>query len=208
MSVSKAGKYYRQAAADSLKVDAIIVPGLAFKNKNWPTLMKRRVLWSWILYKNGITKHVIYSGNAVYTPHREAYIMGLYAQKLGIPRKDIFYDTAAEHSIENVYYSYLIAKKQGFHSIALATDRYQTGFLKRSVRKKFRTPIHLIPVFKDSVDKYVHLDPVIDTNKALVKNPENFRSIRERYPFIHRWRGTHGFNIPWNQYRGGKVDSL
>ena len=208
MSARKTGKYYTRAVNDSLKVDAIIVPGLAFKSRDWPTLMKRRVIWSWILYKNGITKHVIYSGGAVYTPHIEAYVMGLYAQKLGIPRKDIFYDTAAQHSTENVYYSYLIAKKQNFKSIALTTDRYQTGFLKRFLTRTFRSPIHLIPVFRDSVAKYEHLDPAIDTNRVLVKRRGEFKSIRERYPFMHRIRGTHGLNIPWHKYKGGKVDAL
>ena len=88
--------------------DAVIVPGIHFKNGAWDSVMKARVLWSYILYKNGYTKNIIYSGGAVYSPYKEAIIMGLYAQKLGVPKEHIFYDTNARHSTENVYYSILL----------------------------------------------------------------------------------------------------
>ena len=82
---------------------AIIVPGIPFNNGNWDSVMKGRVLWSYVLYKNGYTKNVIYSGSAVYSPYFEAVIMGLYAEQLGIPREHIFCETKARHSTENVY---------------------------------------------------------------------------------------------------------
>lgn len=208
MTVKRTNKYYQQAAGSDTKVDALIVPGLAFNDKNWSTLMKRRVIWSWILYEQGMCKNVIYSGGAVYTPYVEAYVMGLYAQKLGIPRSAIFYDTSAQHSVENVYYSYLIAKKQGFRSIALASDRYQTSFLKRFVRRKFRTEILLMPVVKDSVDKYEYLEPKIDLDRAKVRDEKNYRSIRQREPITRRIRGTFAFNIPWKKYKGRKLPEL
>ena len=82
--------------------DAIIIPGIPYEGRGWDSVMKARVLWSWILYKNGIAKNVIYSGAAVYTPYVEARIMGLYGEKLGIPAEHIFFDTLARHSTENV----------------------------------------------------------------------------------------------------------
>jgi uncharacterized SAM-binding protein YcdF (DUF218 family) len=208
MSPKKAAKHYANTVGKNIKVDALIVPGLAFKSRNWPTLMKRRVIWSSVLYKQGICKHIIFSGGAVYTPFTEAYIMGLYAQKLGIPRSAILYDTIAEHSTENVYYSYLIAKENNFKSVALATDRFQSGFLKGFVRRRFGTPIHLIPVVKDTIDKYSFMEPKIDTNRAKVKHPEAFRSIKQRQPLTRRIRGTFGLNIPWNKYHKRRLPQL
>ena len=40
--------------------DAIIVPGIPFKNGAWDSVMKARVLWSYILYKNGYAKNIIF----------------------------------------------------------------------------------------------------------------------------------------------------
>jgi len=112
--------------------DVIIVPGVPFKNGNWDSVMKARVLWSYILYKDGYTKNIIYSGSAVYSPYYEGIIMGLYAEQLGIPKSHIFYETKANHSTENVYYSYLLAQQEGFKSIALASDPFQSSLLRIS----------------------------------------------------------------------------
>lgn len=200
MTAGKAKKRYLGVKNSCTQVDAAIVPGLAFHNKNWGTLMKRRVIWAWILYKNGIVKHVIFSGGAVYTPYCEAYVMGLYAQKLGMPRSAISYDTVAEHSTENVFYSYLIAKREGFRTIAFVSDTYQTSFLKGFINRRFRTDIVLIPVVKDSVEKYWSYDTAIDLKQALLGDTTTFQSIRERQPFYKRVKGTFGRNINWKQY--------
>lgn len=68
--------------------------------------------------------------------------MGLYAQQLGIPAQHIFYDTLARHSVENVYYSYLIAKEQGFKIVAIATDPFQSIFLRNFTSTRLGTPIY------------------------------------------------------------------
>jgi len=208
MTEKQAKHYYAKVATDSIRVDALIVPGLAFKEKNWSTLMKRRVIWSWILYKQGICRHVIYSGAAVYTPFREASIMGLYAEQLGIPKEAIFYDTVAEHSTENVYYSYLVAKQLHFKSVALGTDIYQSGFLKRFTRRKFKSPVFLIPVIKDSIKQYENIELQIDTCRAMVGNPTGFKTIRQRQSPRKRLQGTLGRNIPWYLYKDAVVPAL
>jgi len=51
------------------------------------------VLWASFLYKQGVIRNIIFSGGAVYTPYYEAKVMGLYAQRLGIPKEHIFYET-------------------------------------------------------------------------------------------------------------------
>ena len=185
--------------------DAIIVPGAPFKNNTWDSIVKGRVIWSYVLYKSGIARNVIYSGGAVYSPYYEAKIMGLYAMQLGIPAEHIFYDTLAEHSTENVYYSYELARENGFKSIALATDPLQSSMLKGFTRKRFATPIAHLPFVIDSLKQYNSLSPVIDAAPAF---KPYFKSIAERETFWERLKGTRGKYIPFEQYPDSIVPSL
>lgn len=175
--------------------DAIIVPGVPFHGSTWSETMKMRVCWSKYLYDKGYTKNIIYSGSAVYTAYEEASIMALYAEELGIPKEHIYRDSRAEHSTENVYYSYQIAKKNGFKSLALATDPFQTKNLKRFI-KKFEFPVKLMPIVFDTLDYKTIPDPKINPISAKV---ENFTSIKERESFIKRLKGTFGQNIRWQE---------
>jgi hypothetical protein len=203
--------YARESYAKAMLVrpfDAIIVPGIPYDGKNWGKVMKYRVLWSAILYRNGMTKNVIYSGGAVYTPYKEAIVMGLYAEKLGIPAAHIFYDTLARHSVENVYYSYLLAKQQGFKRIALATDNFQNFTLKGFIRKRFASPIYRLPAIKDSVIKYDSLNPVVNAESARVSDTANYKPITETETRWQRLKGTYGKNIPWGNYKEFKVPEL
>ncbi|MCK7537086.1 MAG: YdcF family protein [Marinilabiliales bacterium] len=122
----------------------IIVPGVPYNDPNMSKILLGRIYWSHYLYSKGIAKNIIYSGSAVYTPYVESVIMSLYAQKLGVPADFIYTETKAEHSVENVYYSYKIAEKLGFKKIALATDPFQSRMLKR-LSKKFKVEIEYIP---------------------------------------------------------------
>jgi len=124
--------------------DVIIVPGVPFNDPNMSKILIGRIYWSYYLYSKGITKNIIYSGSAVYTPYIEAKIMSLYAIGFGIPEDRIFVETNAEHSVENVYYSFKIAEKLGFKKIALATDPVQSRFMKRS-SKRMKVDIDFIP---------------------------------------------------------------
>ncbi len=185
--------------------DAIIVPGIPFKNCRWDSIMKGRVIWAYILYRNGYTKNVIFSGASVYSPFFESKIMGLYAQKLGIPKEHIFYENEARHSTENVYYSYLLAKKLGFKSLALATDPFQSWILQGFTKRRFGSPIYHIPFIVDTLKQYNNLEPVIDPESA---RADNFSSITEKESFWRRLKGTLGKDINWSQYEDGKVGSL
>jgi DUF218 domain len=204
-SSRKVPKKHLAEAAALRPFDAIIVPGVPFKNGNWDSIMKARVIWSYILYKDGYTKNVIYSGSSVYSPYYEARIMGLYALQLGIPATHIFYETKARHSTENIYYSYLLARKQGFKSVALATDPFQSAMLRSFTRRRFGTPIYHLPFVKDTLEAYNHLDPVIDPSPA---KADSFMSITDEESFWKRLRGTLGKGIDWSQYTDGKVDPL
>jgi len=186
--------------------DAGIVPGVPLRDNQWDSVMKERVLWASFLYKQGVIRNIIFSGGAVYTPYYEAKVMGLYAQRLGIPKEHIFYETQAEHSTENIYYSYELARQLGFKSIALVTDPFQSSLTKRFTRKRFATPIQ-------------HLPFVIDTLKTLNSNHEyaidfssamapQFKSLTERESRFRRFRGTLGAFIPWENRQGLKAAPL
>jgi uncharacterized SAM-binding protein YcdF (DUF218 family) len=180
--------------------DIVIVPGVPLENGKWSYVMKGRVCWSKYLYDKGITKNVIYSGAAVYSPYYEAEIMALYAEKLGIPREHIFTEIRAEHSTENVYYSYKKAKKLGFSRIALASDQFQTKSLKRFTRIKVSDKVGFIPIVADTLEPITSkmTDPEIDIQKAFVKD---FKSLPERENFFKRLKGTRGLSIDTTAYR-------
>ncbi|MGJ7032208.1 YdcF family protein [Niabella hirudinis] len=187
-------RLYEEVLSKKMTFDAGIVPGVPFQNGKWDTVMKGRVIWAVQLYNQGIIRNIIFSGGAVYSPYYEARIMGLYAQQLGIPETHIFYETRAEHSTENVFYSYQIARQEGFKSIALVTDPFQSSMIKGFTRRRFGTPVIHIPFMVDTLKKYNHIDLIIDPAPAYV---QPFRSILDREGFFRRFRGTLGAFIPW-----------
>lgn len=198
VSVNKGPKKdFTQVKEHDVVFDAIIVPGIPFEGEVWDSVMKARVIWSYVLYKNGIAKNVIYSGSAVYSPYYEAKIMGLYGKELGIPEEHIYYDTQARHSTENVYYSYIIAKEQGFKTVALATDPFQSALLRRFTSARLGTQIYHMPFVMDSVRKYSHITPEIDPKSA---KRVNFYSITDEETPLQRIKGTMGMDIDWKKH--------
>ena len=196
-TVKKAGEMYLES--ENKTFDAIIVPGVPFENGNWSEIMRIRVFWSKHLYEKGIAKNIIYSGSAVYSPYYEAEIMALYGEKLGIPKEHIFAENKAEHSTENVYYSYKMAKLLGFKTIALATDPFQSKMVKSFIRKELKDKITVIPIVYDTLyamNPPMH-DPEIDPTSAY---DSAFVSIVEREGFWKRLRGTRGKNLDREAY--------
>jgi len=186
-------KRLRMAVKDG-PVDVAIVPGFPFNNGRWDTLLKSRILWSLYLYKKGIIRNIIYSGNAVYTPYMEGKSMALYAYALGIDPAHIFVDTIAEHSTENLYYGYQMAKKLGFTKIAIATDPFQCYMLYKFSKKHFKTEFFFLPIIYDSISAYTSLDPVVDTKPAYV---DSFVPIDTRMNYTERMKGTMGKGIKY-----------
>ncbi|WP_118972057.1 YdcF family protein [Taibaiella koreensis] len=198
-------KAYHKAIARQEVYDALIVPGVPFDSVTWSNTMRARVLWSWLLYRNGRVKNIIYSGSAVYSPYYEAKIMGLYAQQLGIPAAHIYYDTLAEHSTENVYYSYELARKLGFKSIALGTEYDQAILLKRFMCHRFGTRIKIFPVYEAMLDGEKMPEPVIDPAPA--RKP-GFRSLPDRESFGQRLGGTAGSKVPIPKHKPRRFPPL
>lgn len=174
--------------------DAIIVPGLPFEGDEWSELMKQRVHWSVSLYKRGLTQNIIFSGAAVYTPYCEAEIMCLYAIELGVNPENIFIEDRAEHSSENLYYSYLIGKQNGFKKIALATDPFQNSFLRRFAQKIYLNEVGFLPIVYAQLKQMELTTPIINHNSLRV---ENFQPLPERESFAVRIKGTMGKYIEY-----------
>ena len=196
-TVNKAGKMYLES--ENKTFDAIIVPGVPFNENNWSDVMRIRVFWSKFLYDKGIAKNIIYSGSAVYSPYYEAEIMALYGAKLGIPKEHIFAENQAEHSTENVYYSYKLARLLGFKTVALATDPFQSKMVKSFIRKELKGKITVIPIVYDTLRAMnpPMYDPVIDPSSAF---DSLFISILEREGFWKRLQGTRGKNLDRTLY--------
>jgi uncharacterized SAM-binding protein YcdF (DUF218 family) len=183
---------YRKAEAKS-PFDAIIVPGIPYQNGSWESnIMKDRVAWSFYLYSKGVARNVIYSGSAVYSPYVEGRIMALYGIALGIPPEHVFSEEQAEHSTENVVYSYRLAKKLGFNNVAVATDPSQSAAL-RSFAWDLGIPVVFIPVLYDSLNR-MKVDPLlrIDPSGAFVPG---FVPISKRENFLKRGLGTMGLDM-------------
>ena len=173
-------------------VDVIIVPGVQYNGLKWNMVMKWRVYWSVYLYKSGFAKNIIYSGSAVYSPYTEAAIMALYAEKMGVPREHIFLETKAEHTTENLYYGYQLAKEKGFKTVAMATDPFQSNMISPYV-DKFNLDISLVPIAIPLLSKIEMKDFEIESSKAYQLN---FISIEVRETPEEREFYSKGGRIP------------
>lgn len=185
-------KHYK--SVEQIKpVDVIIVPGLPLYNGQWDTLLKARIIWSSFLYKKGIASNILYSGNAVYTVWKEGPSMALYAKQLNIRSENILIDTIAEHSTENLFYSYHQAKRMGFKTIAVATDPFQCAMLQKFAKKNFKEEIYFLPIIYDSIREEMKIELSIDTN---ITKATNFIPLEQRQDYKERLNGTRGKHIP------------
>lgn len=196
---SKKASLRKYEAVKDQQFDMVVVPGIQFQDTGWSRILKGRIYWAKHLYDRGIAKNIMFSGSAVYTPYYEAEIMKLYAVQIGIPSEHIYTETKAEHSTENIYYSYKKSRKLGFKTVALASDPFQTKMLRRFTKKRVSPEVPLIPFVIDTM-KVIELsmiDPKIDYAKAFKKD---FKSIKEREGFWKRFRGTMGKRIDKRAY--------
>jgi hypothetical protein len=175
--------------------DVIIVPGYPHYGEKWEDVMKIRVCWSKYLYDNGYTKNIIYSGSAVYSKYIESITMAMYAKEMRIDTANIFIETEAEHSTENVYFSYLIAKRHDFKRIAIASDPFQSRHLVTFI-KKYNLPIDFVPIDFDTMRVIEKSEPIISLVDAI---DEDFIAIKEKEGFFKRVKGTLGLHIIWDE---------
>jgi hypothetical protein len=185
-----ARKSFEKASVEK-PFDVVIVPGVPYQGDSTTIVMKMRLHWAKFLYDSGFTKHIIFSGSAVYTPYIEGIVMKIMADSLGLPREKTFSETKAEHSTENVYYSWLMAKEMGFKKVGLATDQFQAGLLRRFMRR-YCPGVKAIPIIQGTLNINQRVLPKIDPSSARV---ENFISITQRESFFKRFRYTLGKRV-------------
>lgn len=185
-----ARKSYERAKKEK-PFDVIIVPGVPYEQDNTTGIMTMRIYWAKHLYDSGYTRNIIFSGSAVYSPYVEGIAMKIIADSLGIPSDHTFSETKAEHSTENIYYSWKMAKSMGFQKIALATDPFQAGMLRSFVRK-YCPGVRSIPVVFEKMNMDGKTLPIIDFSTAY---RPGFESITKREGFWQRFHGTMGKRI-------------
>jgi uncharacterized SAM-binding protein YcdF (DUF218 family) len=129
--------------------------------------------------------------------------MRIMADSLGVASDHLFSETTAEHSTENVYYSWKLAKRMGFKKIALATDPFQSRLLGSFIRR-YCPEVKSIPIVFDRLDLEGKVLPAIDTTAAYARD---FVSITEREGFWQRVRGTMGKRIKEETKAEGHLES-
>jgi hypothetical protein len=185
-----AKKSYREARKEK-PFDVVIVPGVPYEGDRTTSVMKMRLFWAKHLYDSGYTKNIIFSGSSVYSPYVEGIVLKIMADSLGIPSSNTFSETKAEHSTENAYYSWRMARQMGFTKIALATDPFQAGMLRSFIRR-YCPGMKAIPINFDLINIDEKTLPVITPDAAFV---ENFVPITERESFWQRFKGTMGKKV-------------
>jgi uncharacterized SAM-binding protein YcdF (DUF218 family) len=194
MLYRSAEKAFHKGAKDQ-PYDAIIVPGFPYNGQKWDMVLQMRIHWAYYLYSKGYVKNIIFSGAAVATPYIESRVMANYAEALGVPREHLLTEESAQHSTENVYYSYRLAKDSGFVKIALATDPIQTSYMRKFI-KRFELPIGLLPTVIDTLKVINVYEPKVDNQNTVY---QGFVKLSDRENFFQRFRGTMGRNIVWHE---------
>lgn len=185
-----ANKSYKQAQS-TRPFDVVIVPGVPYEGERTTSVMKMRLFWAKHLYDSGFTKNIIFSGSSVYSPYVEGIVLKIMADSLGIPPEHTFSETHAEHSTENVYYSWKMAREMGYTKIALATDPFQAGMLRSFIRR-YCPGMTAIPIIFDTMDIDEKTLPSINADGAHVAD---FISITQRQSFWERFKGTMGKKV-------------
>jgi hypothetical protein len=179
--------------------DVVIVPGVPYEGDKTTSVMKMRLFWSKLLYDSGITRNIIFSGSSVYSPYVEGVVMKIMCDSLGVPPDHSFSETRAEHSTENAYYSWKMAREMGFRKIALATDPFQAGMLRSFIRK-YCPGMRSVPIIFNTMNIDEKKLPEINAAPAYV---EHFVPITVRESFWKRMRGTLGLKVK-KEVRAGK----
>jgi len=201
LSLSHCNLYYAKFYSDPEKCflhaqrvkpyDVIIVPGYPFIPGVHNPILEQRIAWAVYLYKHGYTDHIIFSGGAVHSPYIEAEVMRLYAIQAGVKPEDIKVEAKAEHTTENIYYSFLMAEKNGFKKKAFASQPNQTSSMIH-FSKKNKLPVDMLPIVTDSLLKYPIAFDTLDVSKAIVAD---FIPLRKKRGLIGSFRGTLGHTV-------------
>ncbi|MBD80499.1 MAG: hypothetical protein CL840_16400 [Crocinitomicaceae bacterium] len=183
----------RYAYADEVKpFDVLVVPGTPYYQEGMTNVMLYRLLWAQHLYNNGFAKKIIFSGAAVYTPFVESCIMKEYAKLLGLPGDSILLETQAETSVDNIYYSNLLARKNELKDLLVATDMFQS-LRYAQFQKQTNIQFNIVPMIKDSIDLDFRFKVAINDSVCYQKGWVDYK---KRKPSYERFAKSGGKFLP------------
>lgn len=107
------------------KADAILVlSGGVYSNGSLSYFTLERVLQAVILYNQGYSKKVIFSGGVSLNNQtiHDADAMKKTAIDLGVKDEDIILENKSKNTLENMQYSKSVIDEKGFHKILLVTS--------------------------------------------------------------------------------------
>ena len=161
----------------SAPFDVVIVPGTPYDSVKVSPIYKARLLWAKTLFDKGLVKNIIFSGAATHSAYVEGQTMKMMADSMGIPTEHTFVESRALHSVENVAYSIELAHQLGFKKIAVATDPFQSYYLKHHLADD-NFKVALLPFSLDSMPVYFKRAlPQVDVTSARI---ENFIPLEKR----------------------------
>ncbi|MBR5939745.1 MAG: YdcF family protein [Neisseriaceae bacterium] len=111
--------------------DAIIVLGAAAYYHKPSPVFEERIRHAVNLYKQGKAKKIIFTGG---TPkagfQTEAEVGAKWAEKNGVPRRDILLEPNSRNTFDNLKNAAEIAKQQKLHSFIVVSDPYHIARAK------------------------------------------------------------------------------
>jgi len=104
LHISSKGERFFITTENCPKAQTAIVLGAAIWGKQTLShVLEDRVLKAIHLYKKGLVKKLLMSGSHSRTDYDEVNAMRIYAEKRGVPKKDIFMDHAGFTTYETMY---------------------------------------------------------------------------------------------------------
>lgn len=119
--------------------DTLLVLGCPAKRDGTPSPEQReRVMEGVRQFRAGVAPVIIFSGGPAHNRFVEADVMARLAESSGVPRADIFEETHARDTIENIEYSTQIMRAHGWHSVETVSSVYH---LRRASLILMHSPI-------------------------------------------------------------------
>lgn len=105
------------------RADAAIVLGAAAWHDDPSPVLKERLKHAIQLYKDNLVSNLIFTGGrGDGAKYAESEVAETYALEQGVPKEDIFIETASKITEENLDYAKEIGEKQGFSSYIIVSD--------------------------------------------------------------------------------------
>ena len=156
-----------EECSDIKDVDCIIVLGAAVWGDKPSPMLEDRLLEGISLYKKGVSKKIIMSGDHGQSEYDEVNIMKEYAIEKGVPSEDIFMDHAGFATYDSIYRAKEIF---GAKKIIIVTQEYH---LYRALHIANRLGIEAYGVGSDpqkyAGQIYRELREILARNKDFVK---------------------------------------